>query len=188
MNELEFIRQQVSTERAHMGAARAAMAAALAADYPLAVLEPFARAAARYLVFVVRRFNRQDLEHCAILQPLIPASDTTDHKTLADLAETLWMSSRAIEELAAALESPHAELLAACRTYNQFYNDVLVRRRHAIYHLFEQHYGVAEWRRASFVDADSILEERELFDAVGRALPTGVELRSPGRPADASGP
>jgi hypothetical protein len=174
MNELEFIRQQVSTERAHMGAARAAMAAALGADYPLAVLEPFARAAARYLVFVVRRFNRQDLEHCAILQPLIPSSDTTDHKTLADLAETLWMSSRAIEELAAALESPHTELLAACRAYNQFYSDVLVRRRHAIYHLFEQHYGVAEWR--------------ELFDTVGRTLPTGVELRSPGRPADASGP
>lgn len=188
MNELEFIRQQVSTERAHMGAARAAMAAALAADYPLAVLEPFARAAARYLVFVVRRFNRQDLEHCAILQPLIPAGDTTDHKTLADLAETLWMSSRAIEELALALESPAAELLSACGNYNQFYRDVLVGRRHAIYHLFERHYGVAEWRRASFVDADSVLEERELFGAVGRALPTGIELRAPGRPADTAGP
>lgn len=188
MNELDFIRQQVSTERAHMGAARAAMAAALAADYPLGVLEPFARAAARYLVFVVRRFNRQDLEHCAILQPLIPATDTTDHKTLADLAETLWISSRAIEDLGTSLDSPAADLLAACKTYNQFYTDVLVRRRHAIYHLFEQHYSVAEWRRASFVDADSILEERELFSAVGRALPTGVELRSPGRPADASAP
>lgn len=188
MNELEFIRQQVSTERAHMGAARAAMSAALAADYPLAVLEPFARAAARYLVFVLRRFNRQDLEHCAILQPLIPANDTTDHKTLADLAETLWLSSRAIEELGAALESPPPELLAACRTYSQFYSDVLVRRRHAIYHLFEQHYSVVEWRRASFVDADSILEERELFDAVGRALPSGIELRSPGRPAGSAGP
>ncbi len=188
MNELEFIRQQVSTERAHMGAARAALAAALAADYPLAVLEPFARAAARYLLFVVRRFNRQDLEHCAILQPLIPATDSRDHKTLADLAETLWLSSRAIEGLGVSLESPPADLLGACGTYNQFYVDVLVRRRHAIYHLFAQHYGVAEWRRASFVDADSILEERELFDAVGRALPTGIELRSPGRPADAKDP
>ena len=45
MNELEFIRQQVATERAHMGATRAALDAALAADYPPAVLEPFARAA-----------------------------------------------------------------------------------------------------------------------------------------------
>ena len=188
MNELEFIRQQVATERTHMGAVRAALAATLAAGYPLAVLEPFTRVAARYQVFVVRRFNRQDLEHCAILQPLIPATDTTDHKILADLAETLWMSSQAIEKLGTALESAAAELLGASNTYNQFYGDVLVRRRHAIYHLFGQHYGVAEWRRASFVDADSILEERELFDAVSRALPTGIELRSPGRPADAAGP
>jgi hypothetical protein len=38
MNELQYIRQQVSTERAHMGATRAALAAALAAQYPKEVL------------------------------------------------------------------------------------------------------------------------------------------------------
>jgi hypothetical protein len=188
MNEQEFIRQQVSTERAHMGATRAALGAALAANYPATVIEPFARAAARYLVFVVRRFNAQDLEHCAILRPLIPATDLADRTTLDDLAETLGLSGSAIDALAAALNAPAADLLAASGTYNQFYAEVLVRRRHAIYHLFERHYGIAEWRRASFVDADSILAERELYAAVGTTLPAGLELRSPGRPTNTPGP
>jgi hypothetical protein len=141
-------------------------------------------AAARYLVFVVRRFNAQDLEHFAILQPLIPATAQADRAALVDLTETLRLSGCAIDRLSAALDAPLGDLLAAGRTFNQFYTDVLMRRRHSIYHLFEQHYGIAEWRRASLVDADSILEERALYEAVGRTLPAGVELRSPGRPAN----
>jgi hypothetical protein len=177
MNELEFIRQQVSTERAHMGATRAALGASLSARYPDDVLEPFARAAAQYLVFVVRRFNRQDLEHCAILGPRVPAADTGDHSTLKDLADTLQLSTEAIERLAAAAGAPLPDLLAACREYDRFYREVLVQRRHAIYHLFERHYGIEQWRRASFVDADSILEERRLYGQVQQTLPAGLELR-----------
>lgn len=183
MNELEFVRQQVSTERSHMGATRAALAAALAADYPQGTLTPFVNAAAVYLVFVVRRFNRQDLEHCSMLTPLVPASDAEDRAALVDLSETLRLSSGAVDKLAAALPGTPAELLAACRDYNRFYTDVLVKRRHAIYHLFERHYGIENWRRASFVDADSILAERDLYAAVAATLPKGIELRSPGRPA-----
>ncbi len=188
MNEQDFIRQQVQLERAHMGATRAALAKALDGQYPTEILEPFARAAARYLVFVVRRFNRQDLEHCAILLPLVPASDTADHEALADLTKTLQLSGTAIEALASRLDAPLPDLLAACVDYNQFYTTVLMARRHATYHLFEQHYDIESWRRASFVDADSILEERALYAEANRLLPTGVELRSPGRPASGKGP
>lgn len=188
MNEQEFIRQQVQLERAHMGAARAALASALQGQYPPETLEPFARAAANYLVFVVRRFNRQDLEHCAILRPLVPASDTADLQVISDLEKTLQLSAAAIEALAARNAAPLPDLLAACQEYNLFYTTVLGKRRHAIYHLFERHYDINSWRRASFVDADSILEERALYAAVTRTLPSGVELRSPGRPASGDGP
>ena len=188
MNEQEFIRQQVATERAHMGATRAALAAALGANYSDDVLETFARAAARYLGFIVRRFNAQDLEHCAILQARVAATDQADRAILSDLAATLRFSGQAIDALAAAVDAPAAELLAACGAYNRFYTEVLGSRRHAIYHLFERHYGIVEWRQASFVDADSILEERELYAAVASALPAGLELRSPARPTNKQGP
>lgn len=164
-----------------MGATRAAMAAVLQANYPEPVLAPFLKAAANYLAFIVRRFNRQDAEHCSMLGALVPLDHSADRAVLADLTETLRLSEAAVEKLSTGIDASAAELSRSCREYNRFYSEVLIKRRHAIYHLFEQHYRVDHWRRASFVDADSILEERRLYAAVTTTAPKGIELRTPDR-------
>ena len=185
MNELDFIRRQVATERRHMAATRRALSAALAADYAINLLAEFTPAAASYLVFIVTRFNRQDQAHCTILRPRISAAATTDHDILNDLTETLRQSSSAIATLggavsayATATDQDLPALLTACRQYLHFFNTVLVQRRHAIYHLFAQHYALQDWRDTSLVDADAILQERSLYSAVTASLPAGIELQA----------
>jgi hypothetical protein len=184
VNELEFIRQQVSTERSHMAAARGACAAALALPAEAGPRTDFLLACAGYLVFVVGRFNDQDQVHCDLLRARLPAEAIRDRATLDDLDRTLAASRRALEALADALrrretapdDSEDAAFIAALRGYLSFYSNVLAGRRHALQHLFETHYTVADWRAASAVDADSILEERQRYSRVADRLPEGIAL------------
>lgn len=182
MNELEFIRRQVSTERSHMAAVRSACSAALAQSADERVAGDFLLACASYLVFVVGRFNAQDQAHADQIRPRLPADAARDRATLDDLDQTLSASRDALEALAAALRrhetgaSDDAALVAALRSYLSFYSNVLASRRHALQHLFEAHYTVADWRAASAVDADSILEERQRYSRVASLLPDGIAL------------
>ncbi len=189
MNELEFIRNQVATERSHMAAVRGACAAALLqpADPPPDL--DFLVACASYLVFSIGRFNAQDQAHCELLRPRLPATAADDQRTLADLEQTLAANRTAISQLATALAAlqsgtgGEAGFSAALRAYLSFYANELASRRHALRHLFDAHYGVAEWRRASAVDADSILEERDRYAQVAGRLPEGIVLGAPGAEA-----
>jgi hypothetical protein len=184
VNELEFIRHQVSTERRHMAAVRSACSAALALPAAGRAGTDFLLACASYLVFVVGRFNAQDQAHCDLLRPRLPADAARDRATLDDLDRTLADSRQALEALAATLrrreaapdESEDAALVAGLRSYLSFYSNVLASRRHALQHLFDAHYSVAEWRAASAVDADSILEERQRYARVASLLPDGIAL------------
>jgi hypothetical protein len=180
VNELEFIRAQVANERSHMAATRLALGQALQARYAPAAIAEFVRAAARYLTFVVKRFNAQDLAHCRLLSARLPVQDP-DRTVLTELDAALHLSEAAIAPLEQALTHDDAALSAAAQNYLEFYRRELVQRRHAIHHLFERYYGIAEWREASMVDADSILQERELFHAVQQHLPAGLELKTPSR-------
>jgi len=189
VNELEFIRSQVSTERSHMAAVRSACAAALAlAADPRPDID-FLAACAGYLIFSVGRFNAQDQAHCGLLRPRLPADAARDLATLDELEQTLGMSRKAIEPLATALGTLEsgtgdaAEFTAALRTYLSFYSGVLAPRRHALRHLFDAHYGIADWRAASAVDADSILEERERYARVADLRPGGIALGAQGTDA-----
>jgi hypothetical protein len=187
VNDLEFIREQVRTERRHMAEVRQALGQALEADIDVGRLEAFCRVATQYLIFVVQRFNQQDGIHCDQLRPKVPADDTVMLNTLAQLVQTLARNRAAILKLAQALQlastTQSSTLPAACRTYLEFYRSELATQRNSLYPLMEQHYSHADWRRASLVDADSILEERERYQAVRQSLPAGIELKSSGRPA-----
>lgn len=181
MDEAAFLRQQVSTERRHMAevknAARAALASSAATQSAAkGELAHFATAAIAYLVFIMERFNAQDQAHCELLRPRVPLSDTDDLAVLDDLEATLSLSRQAIAELASA-----ANPVEGLRAYVAFFDEVLAIRRHVIQHLFEAHYSIDDWRKASFVDADSICEERERYSAVEAALPGGVTLASRAR-------
>jgi hypothetical protein len=186
VNELEFIRGQVATERSHMAAVRGACAAALGRPPGDPPDIEFLLACAEYLVFIVGRFNAQDQAHCNLLRPRLPADAARDRATLDDLGLTLGASREALAALAAALRirrdlqsataADDAAFVAALRGYLAFYSNVLASRRHALRHLFEAHYDVADWRAASAVDADAILEERTRFARVAGLLPDGVAL------------
>lgn len=189
MNELEFIRRQVSTERSHMSAVRSACAAALAlpADHRPDV--DVLAACADYLVFSVGRFNSQDQAHCDLLRPRLPAAAARHRATLDDLEQTLAASRKALEALAVALAalqdgtSTVSAFTAALHSYLSFYSNVLARRRHALQPLFDVHYGIADWRIASAVDADSILEERERYARLSGLLPDGIAFAELGSDA-----
>ena len=183
MNELQLIRDQVATERRHMGevagACREALERSPAGDTSL---DELCQAAAAYLVWIAGRFNAQDQAHCDLLRPRLTADDAADHRILDDLEATLRENRVAIGRLDAALQARQAgrmhaaEFVGACRDDLRFYDDVLLQRRHVIHHLFDRHYGIEEWRRASLVDADSIVEERSRYARVRTKLPPGVEL------------
>lgn len=186
MNELEFIRQQVSTERSHMAAVRSACAAALAQQADAGRDADFLLACVDYLVFIVGRFNSQDQAHCDRLRARVPAADVRSHAVIDDLAQTLAASRKAIEALAVAGRArasgsgDELALVAALRSYLSFYASVLASRRHVIQHLFEVHYGIADWRATSAVDADAILEERARYGRVAERLPDGIVLAERG--------
>lgn len=184
VNELEFIRRQVSTERSHMAAVRSACAAALALPADERAGSDFLLACASYLVFVVGRFNAQDQAHRDLLRLRLPTDAARDRATLDDLDRTLAASRKALDALAATLrrretvpdDSGDAALVAALRSYLSFYSNVLAGPRHSLQHLFAAHYTIAEWRAASAVDADSILEERRRYARVADLLPGGIAL------------
>ena len=181
MNELEFLRRQIATERGHMAAVRSACAASLA--QPDVPPDPgFLESCADYLVYVVSRFNDQDEAHASLLRPRLDATDAAGRAVIDDLLATLAANREAIGRLCQALEARRAgdpddgRFIDALRNYLTFYASVLATRRHALQPLFDRHYGIAEWRLASRVDADSIIEERERYARVADRLPEGVVL------------
>ena len=187
MDELAFIREQVRTERRHMAEVRQALGTAIDARINAESLDPFCAAAVQYLLFAVRRFNAQDQAHCDQLRPRLPVDDKSSQALLDALGSTLARSRVAIDELANSTVAPPSNaqgsaLVDAAQRYLAFYREALATQQGSLYPLFEKHYRQQDWRAASMVDADSVLEERRLYAAVRACLPDGVELKSAGRP------
>ncbi|MBV6415686.1 MAG: hypothetical protein CMLOHMNK_00199 [Steroidobacteraceae bacterium] len=168
MDELAILRDQVATERRHLAAVKKACRAALQAGGGAQRLTDTCRAAASYLAFGARRLHAQDHAHCVLLRPRVPRGDTANHALLDDLEQTLKQLQGALQSLEAA-----ADPVAGIGAYLDFIDNVLARRRHNLEHLFRTHYTIDDWRAASLVDADSILDERERFAAVRAAFPAG---------------
>jgi hypothetical protein len=187
MNELEFLHQQVSLERRHMAEVRSACQAAIEAGFSEPILDEFGGLCAAYLVFILDRFNAQDQKHVDQLHPRLTADEAGFAPVLDDLRQTLVQSREAVDLLRQALdarrrgETTAAELVLALQSYLRFYEGTLRRQQPQLAPLFARHYDLADWRAASFVTADSVLEERSRFAAVSAQLPPGIELKTPGR-------
>lgn len=182
MNEVDFLRDQLALERHHFDAVRGACETALAAAIEPARLEEFCRVAARYLCFAGERLALRDRVHCEQLRALLAREDAASHNLVDDLGATLAPRRAALDSLAAGLTERRADELSAagfidlCRESLRALDAALARRPPVLQRLLDRHYRVVEWRNASQVDADSILEERERYERVRAKLPRGIEL------------
>ena len=171
MNELDLIRKQLVTERRR--AAEVAQACARAA-HDRWETDELRQARVDYLVFVLSRFEERD----QILADLYRArlGDAQDRGRLEALMHGPGASREVLVKLEAALAANGAaEAPDRWRQFAEDFDGPWRARRDAVDALLERNPRVTDWRAVSFVDADSIVEERALYactqSAGSRLLP-----------------
>jgi hypothetical protein len=193
MNEIEFIRTQVATERRHVEAVSSACAAAIdamgrARPAEKAALEEFCETCAEYLVYVMARFRARDQVHYQLLYARLSPGNQEDRTLLLHLEKTLGAGRTGLLKLETALGERRRnrisarDLAAVCQEYIGHLQETMGMRRDRIQSLFDRYYGVEEWRHSALVDADSILDERSRYARVQGKLPPGIRLASSDRP------
>lgn len=171
MNEIELIRRQLATERAHAlevsGACAAALGEGAAQALNGAQLEAFRKAAEDYLECALSSFARRD-QRLAELVRRLPNGDERRRGMDAALAQyggsrdaLARLGTRSWRELADYLGRPWG---SRCETIDR---------------LLGAGAAVGDWREFAGIDADSILEERTRYARVRVALPAGLTLAAP---------
>jgi hypothetical protein len=159
MNELDLIRSQLRSERDR------ATEVALACAAPGAT-EALRQAALDYLVFVLTRFEERDQMLAEQYHARLSASDPL-RRQVDEIVSRTGTSREALAKLEAALASgAHATRDGSWNAFGTFFEGPWRVRRDAIDALQETNARVADWRAVSFVDADSILEERSRYARV----------------------
>ncbi len=163
MNELDFLRTQVAREHERLlealGSARSSAAAA-------------------YLRFSIRRALARDRAHAARLEARVLPGDATAMQAIAALRAGFEERERALASLQDAPvhlvdgdSGGAARLAAAIDAAAQAHHD-LSRRWQELESTLLRHYVIEDWRATMLVDADAILEERQLHAAWVCATPT----------------
>ena len=164
MNELELIRNQLRTERIRV----TDIAHACAAPGASAGLR---EAAVDYLVFVLTRFDERD-QRLAEHYQAQPSASGSQRQELDRLMCQSGTSREALGKLEAALAEPDDSARAQrWSAFGQFSEGPWRERREAIDALQQRSLHIADWRAVSFVDADSIVEERTRYARVEAQLP-----------------
>ena len=170
MNELELIRNQLRTECnrvTHIARACAAPGA------PEALRE----AAVDYLVFVLTRFDERDRRLVEHYRTQLSPSDSLRQEIDQVIAHG-GTSREALMKLEAALGAAGAAGKAEhWSAFGQFFEGPWRHRREGIDTLQQKIPRVADWRAVSFVDADSIVEERTRYARVAAKLPQDTHVR-----------
>jgi hypothetical protein len=163
MNELDLIRGQLRAERNRVIEVALACAAAGATD-------GFRQSALDYLVFVLTRFEERDQMLAEQYRARLPPSDPI-RREVDEIMSRPGTSREALAKLEAALGGPTDGARAErWRAFALFFEGSWRARRDAIDGLQESNLRVADWRAVSFVDADSILEERTRYARVQSSL------------------
>jgi len=165
MNEVQFIRRQLDTERGHLQSVRTtASEAVLEVPGNQALL----LAAASYLVAIGRRHNEQDRAHLSVLtlkQP--PERDLLDL-----LATTLAASERAVEIVHSqwsALSTGQITLetfISACGPSFADISPLPAHERARVNELCQRGYSIPEWRATTRIDTETIMDERKRYAEV----------------------
>jgi len=167
VNELDLIRDQLRAERTR--ATEVALACAASGTS-----EGLRQASVDYLVFVLTRFEERD-QRLAEQYRGRPPSDP-QRRTLEEIVSRSGTSREALAKLEAALVSDTAggstpvDRKQRWVEFGEFFVGPWRSRRDAIDALQERIPRVADWRAISFVDADSIMEERTRYAHVQPSL------------------
>ena len=159
MNELQLIRNQLTAERNRAAELAAAITAHGAGS-------AFREACVDYLVFVLTRFEERDQMLADLLRARFAEWDATRKALQAALARP-GASREALAKLEAALGGAPSEFAA-------YFDGPWRMRRDAIDSLQEAHLRITDLRAVSFVDADSIVEERTRYSRVQSARGTNA--------------
>jgi hypothetical protein len=156
MNELEIIRSQIAVEQAHAAEVANALREATA---------PSREACVSYLVWVLARFDERDqtlLELLASRQSSANGAVATSARHLASLIGRSGTSREALSRLEAALGASESAAHTGWQEFVGFFNSAWVPRRAALEGALAEHLSMADLRTVSAIDADSMLEERNL--------------------------
>ena len=188
MNELDLIHNQLRAERARATEVARACADAAASD-------EFRQSCVEYLVFVLTRFEERDQMLAELYRSRFPAADPA-RRQMDEIVSRAGTSREALAKLEAALTASGASAAAASangtapttadarvsstvpttadararwRQFDEFFAGPWRARRDAIDALLQPNVRISDWRAVSFVDADSIVEERTRYARVQAA-------------------
>lgn len=174
MNELQVMRSQLASERAH---ARA-VANALAAAGRGAAAETFIHTCVDYLAWILAGFEERDQRLTDVLRG---SPGEFDREALETALARDGRSHEALTRLAAAFAAGAPEGGASQRwqAFAQYFNDAWSARRAAIEAALTSLARVDDWRAVSGIDADWILEERRRYAQIEAQRPAGISLGTP---------
>ncbi len=158
MNELELIRNQLRAERTRV------TRVALACASPQATAA-FRQSCVEYLVFVLTRFEERDQMLADQYRARSAPSDPT-RRQLEEIMSRSGTSREALAKLEVALKDSGPTSNRHWSDFGGFFVGPWRTRRDALDALQEHNSRVADWRAVSFVDADSIMEERTRYARV----------------------
>lgn len=170
MNEIQFLRTQLTTEHRHLEAVLDACTKAIASTQPHTDTNAFLRICAEYLLAAAKTLTARDRArlglHYARTGPADQDPGVAKLESLLSAASTQWAA------LEAALDTQ--DLVPTLHRATQALGQYLRQREAARECLDDSSYTVEQWRKAAFIDAGSIVEERKRYQRVEAALPLGV--------------
>ncbi|HKD55054.1 MAG TPA: hypothetical protein VKB72_12640 [Steroidobacteraceae bacterium] len=179
MNEIELLRDQLTTERQHARAVANVCAVVLQRpESSTALLAEFRQSCVDYLVCVLAWFEERDQRLGDLTRARFAPEDAA-RRALEDALARPGRSRETLERLAAAVAGTATTVgtpPSSWSEFAQYFNGVWSTRRDAVDALLAPNPRVSDWRAVSGIDADSILEERQLYARVGERLPPGVSL------------
>jgi hypothetical protein len=184
MNEIEIIRGQLLTERQHADAVASACATALQRSESTSHgLAEFRQSCVDYLVCVLAWFEERDQRLGDLARALGPADPA--RRALEDALAQPGRSRETLERFAAAVASTATGSGSSQVSWSEFaryFSGAWSARRDAVDALLAPNPRVGDWRAVAAIDADSILEERQLYARVSERLPSGVRLSAAAAP------
>lgn len=175
MNEIELIRAQLATERAHAASVVRACSRVLTQD---AQGEASIAACGEYLASVLRAFDARDLR----LEQLCARLPETDALRRASAQAPGGSGREAVELLHASLADGSREGSSRPARWQRFarcFEGAWSARHAAIEALIAAHPRVSDWRAVAAIDADSILAERRSYARVRERLPAAAGPAAP---------
>lgn len=181
MNELEFLRGQLRLERTHYREQIALLTRSLCAPESGGSVARAIQATAAYLVFAARRsvrrnhlYARQLASRLAAGEPLAADEQRAVDAASQRLASSTTATQTALEALGAALAAHDGTddaggLHKACAAFTENVNAETLAAAETLDPWFERLYSLGDWRCVALTDAESVFEERRLYDAATHA-------------------